>query len=48
MKLYNRKMVVFDQTEYENMEAGLEISKPQVASWSFGKKMTQAYDGVSI
>ena len=48
MKLYNRKMVVFDQTEYENMEAGLKISKPQVASWSFGKKMTQAYDGVSI
>lgn len=48
MKLYNRKMVVFDQTEYESREASLKINREQAESWSIGKKMTQAYDGVSI
>ena len=48
MKLYNRKMVVFDQTEYENKTASLRIKKIQAESWTIGKKMTRAYDGVSI
>jgi hypothetical protein len=48
MKLYNKKMVVFDQTEYENKKASLKIKKTQVESWSMEKKMTRAYDGVSI
>lgn len=48
MKLYNRKMVVFDQTEYESKNASLKIDKTQLESWNIGKKMTRAYDGVSI
>ena len=48
MKLYNKKIVVFDQTEYEKQEASLTIKKTQVESWSAEKKMTRAYDGVSI
>lgn len=48
MKLYNRGMVVFDQTEYEAKKASLNINKTQLESWNIGKKMTRAYDGVSI
>ena len=48
MKLYNRRMVVFDQTEYEDKKASLNINKSQLESWNIGKKMTRAYDGVSI
>lgn len=48
MKLYNRKMVVFDQTEYENKKASLKINRTQLESWDIGKKMARAYDGVSI
>lgn len=48
MKLYNRKIVVFDQTDYENKKASLTINKTQCESWRIKKKMTKAYDGVSI
>lgn len=48
MKLYNKKMVVFDQTDYEDKQAGLTIDKTQCASWDIKKGMTVAYDGVSI
>ncbi len=48
MKLYNKKMVVFDQTDYEDQKAGLTIDKTQCASWDIKKGMTVAYDGVSI
>lgn len=48
MKLYNRKIVVFDQTEYEKKKSTMTIKKSQVESWSIKKKMTYAYDGVII
>ena len=48
MKLYNRKIVVFDQTEYESKKASLTIKKNQVDNWNIKKKMTRAYDGVQI
>lgn len=48
MKLYNKKIVVFDQTEYEKKKAGFTIEKAQCQSYSIKKKMTKAYDGVSI
>lgn len=48
MKLYNRKIVVFDSVEYEKKKATLEIRKTDAESWSFKKGMTRAYDGVSI
>lgn len=48
MKLYNRKIVVFDQTEYEKNEASLTINKRDVDNWSFSVCMTRRYDGVSI
>lgn len=48
MKLYNKKIVVFDQTEYERKKAGLTIEKAQCQSYNIKKKMTKAYDGVSI
>ena len=48
MKLYNRKMVVFDQTDYEKRPPSLSLSKEKCASWSIGKSMTALYDGVQI
>lgn len=48
MKLYNKKLVVFDQTDYEDKQAGLTIDKTQCAGWDIKKGMTVAYDGVSI
>ena len=48
MKLYNKKIVVFDQVEYEKKKATLSIDREQTESWSATKSMTRAYDGVSI
>lgn len=48
MKLYNKKIVVFDQTDYEKKKASLTIKKTQVESWRIKKRMTRAYDGVQI
>lgn len=48
MKLYNKKIVVFDQVEYEKKKATLTIDREQTESWSATKSMTRAYDGVSI
>lgn len=48
MKLYNRKMVVFDQTEYEKKASSLSIDKSKCLSWDLSKSMTRAYDGVQI
>lgn len=48
MKLYNRKMVVFDQTDYEKKEASLSLDKSKCSSWSIEKSMTLMYDGVLI
>ena len=48
MKLYNKKIVVFDQTEYEKKKAAFSIQKAQCQSYNLKKKMTKAYDGVTI
>ncbi len=48
MKLYNKKIVVFDQTEYEKKETNLTINKKDCKNWRFKRKMTKAYDGVLI
>lgn len=48
MKLYNRKMVVFDQTDYEKKASSLSIDKSKCSSWDLSKSMTRAYDGVQI
>lgn len=48
MKLYNKKIVVFDQVEYEKKKATLSIDREQTEGWSVTKSMTRAYDGVSI
>lgn len=48
MKLYNKKIVVFDSIEYEKKKASLSIDRSETESWSAKKGMTRAYDGVSI
>lgn len=48
MKLYNRKMVVFDQTDYEKKAASLSLDRSKCSSWSATKSMTRLYDGVQI
>jgi len=48
MKLYNKKIVVFDQVEYEKKNASLTIRRADVESYSIKKGMTRQYDGVSI
>lgn len=48
MKLYNKKLVAFDQTNYEKKKAKYKIDASQMTSWSGTKSMTKLYDGVSI
>lgn len=48
MKLYNRKMVVFDQTEYEKKKASLSLDKAKCSDYDLSKSMTRMYDGVLI
>lgn len=48
MKLYNRKIVVFDSVEYEKKDTLLTLNREETESWSVKKGMTCAYDGVSI
>lgn len=48
MKLYNRKMVVFDQTEYEKKASSLSIDKKMCSSWDIKRSMTREYDGALI
>jgi len=48
MKLYNKKMVVFDQTEYEKKPASLFLDIKDIDNYSINRGMTRQYDGVSI
>lgn len=48
MKLYNKKIVTFDQTEYEKKPASFTLKKENCESWSFTYSLTRMYDGVSI
>ena len=42
MKLYNRKIVVFDSVEYEKKGTSLSIDRTETESWSAKKGMTKA------
>ena len=48
MKLYNSKMVVYDQTSYEKKEAAYTIYKSDMQTYSFSRKKTRLYDSVQI
>lgn len=51
LKLYNNKMVVYDQTAYERKEAQYTISHEQLGgsgSYSIIKQVTTVYDSVKI
>ncbi|SHO50065.1 LysM peptidoglycan-binding domain-containing protein [Anaerocolumna xylanovorans] len=48
MKLYNKKIVVFDQTDYEKKDASYTINRENVESYSVNRSMTREYDGVTI
>lgn len=48
MKLYNEKLVVFDQTDYEKKKAKCKVDRADMQSFSGVKSMTKLYDGVQI
>lgn len=48
MKLYNEKLVVFDQTDYEGKKAKCKVDRAAMQSFSAVKSMTKLYDGVQI
>ncbi len=48
MKLYNEKLVVFDQTDYEKKKAKCKVDREDMQSFSAVKSMTKLYDGVQI
>lgn len=48
MKLYNKKIVVFDQTEYEKKSASYTIKREDTEGFSIKRSMTRLYDGVTI
>ncbi|MDD3662296.1 MAG: hypothetical protein PHT84_00315, partial [Candidatus Pacebacteria bacterium] len=48
MKLYNKKIVVFDQTEYEKKNSSFTITRENAESYSINRSMTRMYDGVTI
>ena len=41
MKLYNAKLVVFDQTEYEKKKAKCKIDRSEMESWNIVKSLTK-------
>ena len=48
MKLYNSKMVVYDQTEYEKRDAAYTIHRSDMQTYSFSRKKSMLYDSVQI
>lgn len=51
VKLYNKKIVVYDQTLYEKKEARYDIKREQLGgsgSYSISRQMTTVYDSVKI
>lgn len=48
MKVYNRKIVIFDIVKYEEKEAVLTIKETDVNSWSFNTTVEGTYTGVSL
>lgn len=51
MKLYNNKIVVYDQTEYEKAEAQYDVTREQLGgsgAYSITNQVTAVYDSVKI
>lgn len=48
MKLYNSKLVVYDQTEYEKREAAYTIDRSEMQKYSFQQGKSRLYDSVEI
>lgn len=48
MKLYNSRMVVYDQTDYERKDASYTIYKSDMQTYSFSQKKSVLYDSVQI
>lgn len=48
MKLYNSKLVVYDQTDYEKKDAAYTIDKAEMENYSYSCMKSQIYDGVEI
>jgi phage protein D len=48
MKLYDNKMVVYDQTAYEKKDAAYTIDKSDMQNYSYKRAKTRLYDSVQI
>jgi len=48
MKLYNSKMVVYDQTEYEKKDSAYTVDKSDMQNYSYRWEKTKLYDSVQI
>ena len=48
MKLYNRKMVVYDQTTYEKKKPAYTIDKTEMQTYSFRCQKSKLYDSVRV
>ncbi len=48
MKLYNSKMVVYDQTAYERKEASYTVHKNDMQDYSYSRNKSNLYDSVQI
>lgn len=48
MKIYNNKLVVYDQTDYELKDAAYDIDAADMSDYSYSNMKAQLYDGVEI
>ncbi len=51
MKVYNKKLIVYDQTKYEKRKVSYTIDRTDLGesdSYSFSRQITNMYDGVKI
>ena len=48
MKLYNSKMVVYDQTAYERREVSYTVHKNDMQDYSYSRSKSNLYDSVQI
>lgn len=48
MKIYDSKLVIYDQTVYESKKAAYKIDRVSMETWKLSKQITKLYDGVKI
>lgn len=48
MKIYNNKLVIYDQTDYEKKPAAYSINLSEMQKYSYTGMKSQLYDGVEI